>query len=271
MPIVSLSTRRTLPTFALLDEIVTILGGTKMGFWPFLNGVGGGTYPYGSGNDGIVLATNASTIEDIFDPFRLAAGLHAYMNDSATANLAAADNTAFSHGNGTVDTPFSAGIWILVQEALGTARSLMAKYGSTAAAKEYDFRFGTDGKLVMELLDESVVGDASEIATSTGTALTPWVWQFCTMTYDGGETAPVINLYLNATSVHDGSSVETNAYVAMEDLGASLMVGARDAPGTAAQVFQGRMALPFITGKELTAAEVNTLYSIGRRLLGLTD
>ena len=124
--------------------------------------------------------------------------------------------------------------------------------------------------LVMELLDESVVGDASEIATSAGAALTPFIWQFVTMTYDGGETAPVINLYINAASVHDGTSVETNAYVAMEDLAASLMVGARDATGTAAQVFQGRIALPFITGKELTAAEVASLYNIGQQLLGLS-
>lgn len=271
MPIVSLTSRRTLPTFELLDQIVTILGGTKLGFWPFLNGVGGNTYPYGSGNDGILLAINTSTIELIFDPFRLPGGVHAYMNDSATANLAAADNAAFSFGDGSVDSPFSCGAWILMQEGLGTARSIMAKYGSTAGAKEWDFRFGTDGKLVMELLDESVVGDASEIATSAGTALTPWIWQFVTMTYDGGETAPVINLYINATSVHDGSSAETNAYVAMEDLGASLMIGARDATGSAAQVFQGRFALPFVTGKALSAAEISTIYSIGRRLLGLTD
>ena len=270
MPVVSLSPGKPQPTFVLLNQIVTILGGTQMSFWPFLNGVGGNTYPYGSGNDGILLATNASTLELVFDPARHPGGIHSYMNDSATANLAAADNANFSFGNSTVDSPFSIGAWLLMQEALGTARSIMAKYGSTAAAKEFDFRFGTDGKLVMELLDESVVGDASEIATSAGAALTPFIWQFVTMTYDGGETAPVINLYINAASVHDGTSVETNAYVAMEDLAASLMVGARDATGTAAQVFQGRIALTFITGKELTAAEVASLYNIGQQLLGLS-
>ena len=254
-------------TFARLDEIATILGGTKMAFWPFLNGVGGNTYPYGSGNDGILLATNTSTLELIFDPVWHEGGIHSYMNDSATANLAAADNAAFTHGNATVDTAFSIGVWILMQEAVGTARSLLAKYGSTGTAREYDFRFGTNGKLVMELYDEDV--DTTEIATSAGTALTPWIWQFCTMTYDGGETAPVINLYINATSVHDGTSAETGAYVAMEDTTAVLMLGSRDAVATAAQVFQGRMALPFITGKELTAAEVGQLYAIGQELLGV--
>jgi hypothetical protein len=89
------------------------------------------------------------------------------------------------------------------------------------------------------------------------------------MTYDGGETAPVINLYLNATSVHDGTSVESGAYLAMENTTAVLMLGSRDAAGTATQVFQGRMALPFVTGKALTAAEVTTIYGIGRELLGV--
>ena len=47
------------------------------------------------------------------------------------------------------------------------------------------------------------------------------------------------------------------------------MIGASDATGTAVDVFQGRMALPFITGKELTATEVTTLYGIGKVLLGV--
>ena len=133
-------------TFARLNDIVTVLGGTKMAFWPFLNGGGGNTYPYGSGNDGILLAANTSTLELVFDPVRHEGGVYSYMNDSATANLAAADNANFTHGNATVDTAFSIGIWILMQEAVGTARSLMAKYGSTGTAREYDFRFGTDSK-----------------------------------------------------------------------------------------------------------------------------
>ena len=261
--------RANAKTFALLDQIVTVLGGTKQSFWPFLNGVGGNTYPYGSGNDGILLATNASTLELVFDPAQHVGGIYSYMNDSATANLAAASNANFTFGDDLLDSPFSIGIWILMQEALGTQRALMVKWGVTASAKEYWFGFTTAGKLQMILLDESVVGDANETALSTGTAVTPWKWQFCTMTYDGTEVTPAVNLYIDATSVHNGTTAETNEYVAMEDLGASLMIGASDATGTPIDIFQGRMALPFITGKELTAAEITTIYGIGRTLLGL--
>ena len=256
-----------LRTFALLDQMVTILGSTKRAFWPFLNGTGNVTYPYGSGNDGGSLALNTSTIELVMDPYKHVGGVFSYMNDSATANLLAADSIQYTYASGATDVPFSAGMWVLMQESVSDIRTIIAKYGSTATTREYDFRINGDGVLEMELYNETA--DTTEIATSAGTAITPWKWEFVTMTYDGGETAPVINLYLNATSVHDGTSVESGAYVSMENTAAALMVGARDAAGTAAQVFQGRFALPFVAGKELTAAEVSTLYNIGRILLGV--
>ena len=271
MPIVDLATGKPQPTFVLLDQLITILGGTKLSFWPFLNGVGTTVFPYGSGSDA-VLVTMGSAIESVFDPHRHVSGIHSVANDGTAAGnaISSADNANYTFGDASVDSPFSCGAWILMQEALGTARSIMAKFGSTATAREWDFRFGTDGKLVMELHDESVVGEADETATSAGAALTPFIWQFVTMTYDGGETAPVVNLYINAASVHDGTTAETNAYVAMEDLTNALTIGMDGTAASPANVFQGRIALPFITGKELTAAEVSTIYNIGRRLLGLT-
>ena len=244
-----------------------MLGGTKLSFWPFIQTVGTTLSPYGSGTDGVLLTSPA--IEGTLDPFQHAGGIYSLKNDGAVAMLTGADNANFSFGDATIDSPFSCGAWILLEEAVGTVRSIVAKYRSAAvAAREYDFRFTTAGKLEMELFDDSAA--ASEIATSTGTALTPFIWQFVTMTYDGGETAPVINLYINATSVHDGTSVETGAYVAMEDLTETLQVGSRNTSAVA-QLFVGRVALPFITGTELTAANVTTIYNIGRKLLGIAN
>lgn len=241
-------------------------------FYPVISPVGTDLSPYGSGNDAPIATPSdeaaAVALETEFDPVRLNGVYGLYFDSSANNHVNCGDDADFSHGNATVDTAFSIGMWVLMTEALGTARSLLAKYRTDAvAAREYDFRFGADGKLVMELYDESAT--ATEIATSTGTALTPWVWQFVTMTYDGNEAAPVINLYVNATSVHDGTSVETGAYVAMEDTATGLLIGARNITTAPAQEFEGYMALPFLTGQELTAANVTTLYNIGRRLLGL--
>ena len=56
------------------------------------------------------------------------------------------------------------------------------------------------------------------------------VVSFVVATYDGGETSPVVHLYLNNVGI----------------------------------------ALPFITGIELTAAQVGSLFAIGNELLGLT-
>lgn len=260
--------RRELKTFSLLDQIVTVLGGTKLSFWPFIQATGTTLLPYGSGTDGVLL-TASSAIESILDPFQHVGGVYSLKNDGTTNWLQAADNANFSFGDATIDSPFSLGAWILVEEALGTIRSILAKYAPGAAvAREYELRFSATGKLIFELFDESA--GSNEVATSTGTAITPYIWQFITMTYDGGETAPVINLYLNGVSVHDGTSVETGAYVAMEDLGQQFRVGARDdGAGAANQVLQGRVALPFVTGSELTAANVTTLYGLGQELLGV--
>lgn len=256
-----------IPTFKLLNQIVTILGGTKMSFWPFLTGVGTSLFPYGLGNDGIIATPSdlggAVAIEAEFDPIRLVgSGLHAlYLDSSADNHLIVADNAAYTHGS---DTAFSIGMWVYMTEALGTTRVLMSKYATLQ--REYWFGFDTSGKLWMELYDET--NDADETALSTGTALTPWKWQFITMTYDGGETAPVVNLYIDATSVHDGTTVETGAYASQVDGTGTLLIGRRTIAGTTWN-FEGYVALPFITGKELTAAEVTTLYGLGQTLLGL--
>ena len=271
MPVVSLSTGKVQPTFVLLDQIVATLGGTKLSFWPFLNATGATVFPYGSGSDAL-LVTMGSAIESVFDPHKHPGGIHSVANDGTAAGnaISSADSANYTFGDASVDEPFSCGLWILMQEALGTARSLMGKYDSAGAAREWRFSFGTDGKLIMELHDESVVGEATEIATSAGTAITPFIWQFAVASYNGGETSPLVDLYLNGISVHDSLTTETNAYIAMEDLGAALTIGMDGVPATPLNVFQGRLALPFVTGKALTAAEVATLYSIGRQLLGLS-
>src|SRR3990167_7203646 len=75
-------------TFALLDQIVTVLGGTKLSFWPFLSGIGTTTFPYGSGNDGILL-TASSAIESILDPSQHVGGVHSLANDGTTSYLSA--------------------------------------------------------------------------------------------------------------------------------------------------------------------------------------
>ena len=253
--------------YPYLDAIVTILGGTKMAFYPFLAGFGTDVFPYGAGNDGLVGLPNDAPVEDEYDPILLPSGLHAYYFDSSEDNnISFADNAVYSHGNGTVDTPVSWGAWIMPTEALGTQRTIWGKY--LGAAEEWDFRFDTSGNLVLELHDAGA--SASEIGTGASDVIVPWVWNFVVATYDGGQAAPDVHLYRNgADTLAAGTTTESGTYVAMEDGAAIPMIAARNSLAAPAQEFEGYMALPFITGKELTPAEVGRLYNHGKTLLGL--
>ena len=57
--------------------------------------------------------------------------------------------------------------------------------------------------------------------------------------------------------------------MAMEDTNAPLTVGCSGVTATPVAEFHGRIALPFVTGKELSGENVVTLYNIGKDLLGI--
>lgn len=263
------SPRVAIPTFKYLDDIVTILGGTKLSFYPFLTAIGTDISPYGSGTDGVVGTSSDETgvkaVESEFDPIPLVGGVYGlYFDNSGKDHIWCADNAAYSFAAAA----FSAGAWIMPTEALGSARSIIAKYGSTANLEEYDFRFDTSGNLELELHDASA--STKETATGAADVVVPWAWNFVVCTFDGTEATPAVHLYRNAVDQNaTGATTETGAYVGMEDLAAIFMIGGRDAVATVAQGFEGYIALPFITGKELTAAEVAGLYGIGKKLIGL--
>ncbi len=269
-----LSVRRIAPpirTIARLDDIVTILGATKLSFYPFLTGFGTDVFPYGTDQDGIVAQPGdtggAVALEAEFDPSLLPGGIYAYYFDSSADNhLLIADNTTYSHGDGSADTAFSFGAWIYPTEALGTQRSVLGKF--VATSEEYDFRFDTSGNLVLELHDASA--SATEIGTGASDVIVPWRWNFVVATYDGTEATPAVHLYRNASdTLSAGTTTETGSYVAMENSANAFLIGARNTAAAPAQEFEGYMALPFTTGVELTSANVTGLYNIGRGLIGL--
>ena len=262
--------RRGIPTFALLDQMVTVLGGTKLAFWPFLTGSGEAIFPYGSGNDAGVL-TSATALNAAgaggHDPYLHPGGVYSYQFDgTADADrISAADDADYTFATGGV----SWGAWVMMQEAVGTARSVIAKFRTTAAAqREYDLRLSATGYPIMQIYDEA---DGDWTSTCTVNVVVPFTWAFVVATYSGTEGASAIVHYLNGTA-ETPTAVETLAFGAMIDTTATLTIGSRDQGGASPdQAFQGRIALPFITGKALTAANVTTLYGLGRKLLGLAN
>ena len=268
------SSGNSIPTFKLLDDIVTSLGALQLGFWPGLSTRGDRIHPYGASNDiTAALAFNeqvAEELQDDFDPIQHIGGIVSYyLNSSDTNNfqVPSEGDLSFQGSNG-----MSMGLWIQMTEPLGTKRTLISKYDATGAAEDrtYTFDIDTSGNLILELFDESA--NASEIATGTGDVIVPFVWNFVVATYDGTADDPTVKLYRNAVDSNSGQSpltVESGTFVDMEIGATDFGIGCQVRAASTEQEFEGRIALPFICAKKLSQGNVSTLYSIGQTLLGL--
>lgn len=240
---------------------MSTLGTTTPSLWPFWEATGVRVRGLTVGD-----LTPTDTDDTGFSPALLPCGLYSYHFDpTGDHHLAGTDHANYSFGNGTVDTPFSVGAWIRPNSI--ATNVIMGKYDSAGNLEEWRFWIDGSGLLSLELHDASA--STTEIAAST-TALTVGRWQFVVATYDGGETAPVVNLYVDATLANDGTTTESGAYVAMENTAAPLTVGCSGVTALPVAEFHGRIALPFITGKALSAAEVTTLYGYMSPMMGLT-
>lgn len=253
-------------TMRHLSAIMSVLGTTKPSLWPCLEKTG--TLVSGlSVGDLIPSETGgaAEALEDDFAPFAHVGGVYSYhFHPTGDHHLAGIDHGNFSFGDGSVDSPFSVGAWIL-PNAVAT-NVIIGKYDSAGNLEEWRLFIDSNGKLSLELHDASA--SATEIAVSDD-ALVVGAQHFVVATYDGGETAPVVNLYVDAALVNDGATTETNTYTAMENTAAPLTVGCSGVTATPVAEFHGRIAMPFVTGKALTAAEVATLYELYQGLLGV--
>jgi hypothetical protein len=133
--------------------------------------------------------------------------------------------------------------------------------------EEWRFFIDSSGLLSLELHDASA--SATEIAVSDS-ALTTAQLVFVIATYDGDEDEPVVNLYIDGALSNDGTTTESGSYVAMENTAAPLTVGCSGVTATPVAEFHGRIALPFITGKELSAADVSELYRLTAPMIRVT-
>jgi hypothetical protein len=249
-----------------LNAILTLLGTTKRSLWPFWESTG--ILVTGIGVGDLVPAETSGTaeaLEDDFAPLKMAADLYSYhFHPTGDHHLAGIDDAAYTFGDGSEDSAFSVGAWIRPNAI--ASNTIIAKYSATV--REWRFWIDAAGKLDLELFDESVVPDAFEIAVSDD-ALVLGQMQFVVATYDGGQAAPVVNLYVDGVAVNAGATVETEAYVAMEDTATPLTIGCSGVTATPVNEFHGRIALPFITGKELSDAEVLQLYTLTKPLVGV--
>ena len=252
--------------WGLLNEITTVLGATKAAFWPFFENTG--QVISGLGAATVLQSVDEATgiaLEDEFTPRVLRSGAHYAVKTNIAGNLhfTAGDNAAYSFTDGSNDDdPLSFGMWIAPQN-FAVAASLIAKY--VGAAEEYDFRIDTSGLMELELHD---AGASASFTGTAVTALTANKLQFVTVVYDGNEALPGITFYVNSDVVGEAVAVESGTYLGMENTATPLLVAARGLTAAPAQEYGGWLAMPFITGKALTALEVETIYQMQRQLIG---
>lgn len=256
-------------TFELLDTMLTAMGSTKTTLWPFIETAGDAAAgeivrSYGE-------SAHIFTMIDPgalgFMPYMHPGGVGSYHFDSTDSMNGAGENSDdfFFDDSGTNVCSF--GAWIN-RDVAGAEQAILANYDVAGTARTWKLSINASNKLRFELYDDNA--NAAEIATGD-TSLTLNKWQLVIVTYDsaGGTSANAgLKLYLDAVRETE-TLTDSATYVAMQNDATPLMLGAADDTAAPTIEMDGRIALPFICGKELTQANVTTIHNTGRTLLGL--
>ena len=182
-----------------------------------------------------------------------------FFQDGGQPYLDCGDSNLFSFGDGSSDTPFSFSCWIR-PDTIGNTRILMGKHSGTGD-EEYELRFGSGGGgngLRFRLYD---LDGGSYIQVRLDVNITASVWTHIVATYDGTGTAAGIQIYENAV-VPAGTELSQAGYVAMHNSASPLTLGTLGSQG-GTTYFNGYMDEVSIWGKELSAAEVLSMYNTG--------
>ena len=184
------------------------------------------------------------------------------------------DNALLSFGTALVDEPFSVGIAFKFDTG-AAIEMLIAKDDNVAVtAREYALFLDAADKINMVLYDDSV--PASE-GMLYNTALVVDTWYVAIATYNGvggGDAEAGVHIYLwegvGETYLGDVADTEVTAgvYLAMEDLAEPVLIGARNAAAHADE-WGGEICIPFLTARELSAADAQKAIKIMVSLLEL--
>jgi hypothetical protein len=182
--------------------------------------------------------------------------------------LTSPDAAFWTPVSGGVDIPFSVGYWLRTGDYSGSRFIL---YKAAAVNTDEEFRLYISGNgvkedVVIELRDASA---AVTVSCQSDAELSLNSLHFVVVTYDGSGGATAANgiaIYLNG-KVWASTATNNASYVAMKD-GAGLMrIGDRLGSRYFKDILLGGPLGPFYCQKQLSAAEVYQLHSIGRDAL----
>lgn len=265
-------------TFEYLDSLLNILGSTRVVLLPFLTAVGQVVQSYGGSAHTFTPRDEATALnlEDEFIPYKHKGGVFSYFNDRSVNNhLDAPDSADFEGGSGT-DAAFSVGAWVMPHVA-GTEQAILAKYDVAGNLREYKLTLDSSEIPTFELFDESIADAAAAVQAPATAAVTINEWSSIIATYNGAGGNPgfagssmTFVMYTNgAADTGTVAGTGDDDYVDMEDTGTLPTIGCADDSAAPTIEFEGRIALPFWCGKELSAIEASRIHEIGRRLIGV--
>lgn len=246
-------------TFKYLDDIVTVLGSTKTFLWPFTESSGSIILSYKNENHRLTATDGGS---NGFHPYMHVGGVHSYL--FTTADDMHLLGTDAANASFVTNGPFSLGAWILPEDI--TTVTIISKYDAT---NQREYRLGLDGssKIELEAYDEDNNQDRTG---ASDTAVVADEWSLAVATFDGADADASMTFYLNGSADGTGNTESGAAFARTRNQTAEIVIGANmNTTPAVEREFQGRIALPFICGKELSAANVSSLYATGQKLLGL--
>ena len=162
-------------------------------------------------------------------------------------------SSIFSFGDGATDNAFSVSAWISTADP--TSSGIISK--DETSKQEWHLAFDNNDKIRFRLYD----GSSNYITTITNSAPTITVnyWYHVVGTYDGSGNESGLAVYINAVAPAQSTS-ESGTYTAMTASSAVVSVGGiiRNS-----NYFTGNIDEVSIYNKELSSAEVTTIYNLG--------
>ena len=164
-----------------------------------------------------------------------------------------ADNLSF--GDGSNDSPFSISAWVKMEGGSAVRHRFVSKMGTN---DEYHFGTTGGGGVYLALYDASTSGRIMRFGPSLNAYLNSWI--HLTVTYDGSSSSNGIKGYLNGSLITTWFAANTGTYTAMENTSTPLLLGKE---GGNIYYAEGKMDEIAIFNSELSAADINTIYTDG--------
>jgi len=210
---------------------------------------------------------NALADSDTF-PYKFKGSLPIISLNGTDEYFSTPDAAYWTNGDGSNDTAFSVGMWAKITDT-STGRTMVSKWDINSSFKEWQISWDTADKITFRLYDESasasVLREQDTATTKQGT------WALYTATYDGTGGATAMTggtLYENGVVVPSTASAPVGTYVAMEDKGASMFIGAQTNV-TPSTFLPADIAIPFYCKAELTLDQIKAIYNVSRPFLGV--